>query len=296
MTRRGVRSNFFDEMNKNTQKRRAIGVFDSGIGGLTVALSIRRLLPGEPIVYFGDLLHLPYGSKSEHAVVQFSLAACSFLRSLDIKLLVIACNTAASLAMVRIVQEVDLPVVGVIEPGARAACAVTKNRRVGVIGTPRTIESGSYPAAIKKIDPNIKVYQTPTPLLVPLIEEGWSYHPVLKTVLAEYLKGLVARSIDTIVLGCTHYPLIKKEVQESLHGAGNVRVVDSAETTAGETKKILEQMDMLLSAGIEDNLKVYLTDITTSFRAVAGRIMGSDDIDIEIVSSDYSKDGLRYSI
>jgi glutamate racemase len=283
-------------MKRRLHKNSAIGVFDSGIGGLTVARSIRLLLPEERMVYFGDLLHLPYGSKSEHAVVQFSMAACGFLRSLNIKLLVVACNTAASLAMERIVREVDVPVVGVIEPGAKRACAVTKNRRVGIIGTPRTIESGSYTAALKKIDPTVEVYQKSTPLLVPMIEEGWIGHPALMMVLDEYLSYFKEKAIDTIVLGCTHYPLIRGEVKESLQGVEMAQVVDSAETTAEETKIVLDEMKMHRAPESDDRLTVYLTDVTTGFRAVAGRILGCENIDIEIVSSDYAAGRLQYSV
>ena len=283
-------------MKRKLQRGCAIGVFDSGIGGLTVARSIRQLLPEERMVYFGDLLHLPYGSKSEHAVVQFSLAACSFLRTRNIKLLVVACNTAASLAMEKIVREVDVPVVGVIEPGARSACVVTKNRRVGVIGTARTIESESYRKAIERIDPKIAVFQKPTPLLVPMIEEGWIGHPALRMVLAEYLEYFIEQEIDTIVLGCTHYPLIRNEIRASLHGVGTVQIVDSAETTAAEARRILEAMDLLQCSGNDETPTVYLTDSTTSFRATAGSILGDDNIEIEVVSSDFSTGRLQYCI
>jgi len=270
-------------------------VFDSGIGGLTVARAVRKLLPDERIIYFGDLLHLPYGSKSGSAVVQFSLAACRFLCSQNIKLLVIACNTAASLAMERIVREVGVPVIGVIGPGAETACAVTRNNRVGVIGTSRTIESGSYRSAIAGINPLIEIFQKPTPLLVPMIEEGWIGHPVLGLVLEEYLGGFITKDIDTIVLGCTHYPLIRHEVERVLDGGKNIRVVDSADSTAEKTKKLLESNDMCQPAGGEAILKAWLTDNTPSFREVAGRILGGESIDVSLVDSDYCPEGLCYS-
>jgi len=279
----------------HTDKRAAIGVFDSGIGGLTVARAVRGLLPDERIVYFGDLLHLPYGSKSGPAVVQFSLAACRFLSLQNIKVLVIACNTAASLAMERIVREVGVPVIGVIDPGAETACAATRNNRVGVIGTSRTIESGSYRAAIAGINPLIEVFEKPTPLLVPMIEEGWIGHPVLRMVLEEYLDGFIMNDIDTIVLGCTHYPLIRHEVEEVLNGTKNIHVVDSANSTAERTKKLLEANDMRRHKGGEDSLKVWLTDSTPGFREVAGRIMGRENIDVSLVDSDYCSEGLCYS-
>ncbi|MBN2325488.1 MAG: glutamate racemase [Spirochaetes bacterium] len=279
----------------HTDKRAAIGVFDSGIGGLTVARAVHKLLPREHIVYFGDLLHLPYGSKSETAVVQFSLAACRFLCSQNIKLLVVACNTAASLAMKRIVSEVDVPVIGVVGPGAKTACAATRNNRVGVIGTSRTIESGSYRSAIAGINPLIMVFEKPTPLLVPMIEEGWIGHPVLRLVLQEYLGGFITSDIDTIVLGCTHYPLIRREIEEVLDGTKTVQVVDSADSTALKTKRLLEENDLQRPPGKVDTLKVWLTDSTPGFRVVAERIMGKESIDVSLVDSGYCSEGLRYS-
>ena len=294
MTREAGCCTFLPDMSMITDTQASIGVFDSGIGGLTVARAVRKLLPDEHIVYFGDLLHLPYGSKSETAVIQFSLAACRFLCSQNIKLLVIACNTAASLAMTHIVRETGVPVIGVIGPGAEAACAATRNRRVGVIGTARTIEIGSYKSAIANINPEIKVFQKPTPLLVPMIEEGWVGHPVLRLVLEEYLGEFVTNGIDTIVLGCTHYPLIRDDVTAVLDGEREIRVVDSADCTASRTKKMLEKQGMHRSAGDGDPLKVWVTDSTPGFRVVAGRIMGRESIEVSLVDSDYNSGGLQY--
>jgi glutamate racemase len=163
-----------------------------------------------------------------------------------------------------------------------------------VIGTSRTVESGSYRAAIAAIDPAVEVFEKATPLLVPLIEEGWTGHPVLMMVLKEYLGGFVEKGIDTIVLGCTHYPLIRREIRESLQGDENIWVVDSADTTAGETKRILEEKGIRRSAGGTVPFTVYLTDVTRRFREVAGTILEADVVDIRSVASDYTDRGLRY--
>jgi glutamate racemase len=269
--------------------QRPIGVFDSGVGGLTVVAAIRRALPEETIFYLGDLLHLPYGSKSARAVVDFTRAAVRFLVDRDIKLLVIACNTATSIALEVIAGELSIPVIGVIEPGARAAGAATRNRRVGVIGTTRTVESGAYAAALRELDPFISTFQAATPLLVPLIEEGWMHHPVLRTVLDEYLLPLRERHIDTIVLGCTHYPLIREAVGEALPG---VTVVDSAETTAQETAAVLREEG--LQGGGGGGYRIFLTDYTESFRTVGERILQGTLGNIRTITLSYAEGEIEY--
>jgi glutamate racemase len=276
---------------------RPIGVFDSGVGGLTVAAAIQRALPAESIVYFGDLLHLPYGSKSSRAVEEFTRAAVQFLLERSVKLIVIACNTATSIAAHLIREEVNVPVLGVIDPGARAACRMTVNRRIGVIGTKRTIESNAYAEAIGKLDPRAEVFQRATPLLVPLIEEGWQSHPATRLVLTEYLRDFMERGIDTIVLGCTHYPLIRTEIKDIL---GDVHVVDSAETTAGETAKILVHGGRTAGVRRADEgeggaLQVYLTDYTDVFESMGERILGVQLNDLHVIDLHWEEGAIRYS-
>jgi len=272
---------------------RAIGVFDSGIGGLTVVASIKRLLPDEKIVYFGDLLHLPYGSKSKGALLSFAMAAVQFLISQDIKLLVIACNTATSIAKRVIENKISIPVIGVVEPGASTACNATKNKRVGVIGTQRTIESNAYRESILKIDPNVSVFQKSTPLLVPLIEEGWIGHPVLNMVLEEYFKDFNGKEIDTIVLGCTHYPLIKKQVQGVM---GNVGIVDSAGSTAESVKKVLVEQEMLVKKKVDAAYKIYLTDYTDNFKNLGEIILEREISDFKVIELTHSKGEMLYTV
>jgi glutamate racemase len=271
-----------------------IGVFDSGVGGLTVVAAIKRLLPSEKVIYFGDLLHLPYGSKSSKAVLDFSRAAVNFLIQQDIKLLVIACNTATSIAMLQIKDEVDIPVIGVISPGALAACKISKNRRIGVIGTTRTIESGAYEQALTENGKGISVFQKATPLLVPLIEEGWIGHPVMRLVLMEYLNFFQETAIDTIVLGCTHYPLVKEEIQKVLP---SVNIVDSAETTAVLVKEtLIHEGSCKEESNKNAGCSIYLTDFTDNFRIMGERIIGKEICTIKLIKLNHSETRIKYSI
>jgi glutamate racemase len=277
---------------------RPIGVFDSGIGGLTVAAAIKRAVPLEHIVYFGDLLHLPYGSKSSRAVLDFTRAAVQFLLSRSVKLVVIACNTATSIAKEQIEAEIDIPVVGVINPGAQAACNLTRSAKIGVIGTERTISSNAYRDAIHTLRPEISVYQKATPLLVPLIEEGWQSHPVMNLVLSEYLKVFEVDGVDAVVLGCTHYPLIKSEVQDILHG---VTVVDSADTTAQAIVEILREEHIQRepaskSAESEGYYKIYLTDYTDVFKSMGERILNMAIDDVNIITLNWTEGKINYHI
>jgi len=277
---------------------RPIGVFDSGIGGLTVAAAIKRALPSEDIVYFGDLLHLPYGSKSSRAVLDFTRAAVQFLLARSVKLIVIACNTATSIAKARIEREVDVPVVGVIEPGARAACEVTRSDRIGVIGTQRTIASNAYGDAISALNPGVSVYQKATPLLVPLIEEGWQSHPVMRLVLSEYLKDFSDAGVDAVVLGCTHYPLIKSHVQDILK---SVRVVDSADTTAQAIIRTMrdgniQRENPSMSTEKKGCYKIYLTDYTDVFKSMGEQILGRVIDDVNIITLNWTEGKINYHV
>jgi glutamate racemase len=269
---------------------RPIGVFDSGVGGLTVAAAIRKALPDESIIYLGDLLHLPYGSKSSRAVVEFTRAASHYLIEQRIKILVIACNTATSIARETIEAEVDIPVIGVIGPGASAACTRTKNRQIGVIGTHRTISSNAYGRAIREIDPDASVIQKATPLLVPLIEEGWTAHPITRMVLSEYFRDM-GESIDTLVLGCTHYPLIRRTVADMLPGIG---IVDSAETTAAEAARAIEELSLSCSPGRRGDYEIYLTDDTDTFRSIGEHILGKELTDVRLIDLDYVEGKIEY--
>ncbi|MFQ5441244.1 MAG: glutamate racemase [Thermodesulfobacteriota bacterium] len=218
-------------------KENPIGVFDSGIGGLTVLKEIVRLLAGEDTVYLGDTARVPYGTKSRETVVRYALEDAAFLRGFGVKIMVAACNTASAYAINELKRELDIPVIGVIGPGARAAVAATKSDKIGVIGTEGTVQSRAYSMAIKELDPGMEVFEEPCPLFVPLVEEGFVNGPITELVVERYLGGLKKSSIDTLVLGCTHYPLLKGAIKQFM-GTG-VTLIDSAEATASEVKRIL---------------------------------------------------------
>jgi glutamate racemase len=209
---------------------RPIGVFDSGIGGLTVVREIFRVLPEAPVLFFGDTARLPYGPKSAETVVRFSRQNTCFLLSRDVRFVVVACNTASSVALPALQAGSPVPVIGVIEPGARAAARATRNGTIGVIGTRGTVASGAYERALRAIDPSFRVVSAACPLLVPLAEEGWVDHPVTESVIREYLAPLLDRSIDTLILGCTHFPVLLAAIRR-VAGEG-VAIVDSARETA----------------------------------------------------------------
>ena len=191
-----------------------IGVFDSGVGGLTVAREIMRNLPSEKIVYFGDTARVPYGSKSKETIIRYSRQIIRFLQEQQVKAIVIACNTASAFALDAVRDEFDIPIIGVIEPGAKVAAAQTRNKRVGVIGTVGTVGTGIHAEYLKQLDPEITVFGKACPLFVPLVEEGWLHDPVTDEVAARYLKELQDKDVDTLILGCTHYPLLRSTIRK----------------------------------------------------------------------------------
>jgi glutamate racemase len=262
---------------------RAVGVFDSGVGGLTVLKEILSQLPGEELIYLGDTARVPYGTKSPRTVLRYALEAAAFLVKQRVKLLVVACNTASSVALPALEERFKLPVIGVIEPGARKAVAVTRNRKVGVIGTEGTVKSGAYPRAIHQLDPGIEVFSTPCPLFVPLAEEGWAEHAVARLAAAEYLAPLIDRGIDTLVLGCTHYPLLKTTLQQVL--GEEVALVDSAEETAFSVAKRLREGELLGTASPGEP-RFFVTDVPTRFEKVGGAFWGRTLQRIEQVGLD----------
>lgn len=254
---------------------RPIGIFDSGIGGLTVLREVRRKLPSEPLVYFGDTAHLPYGTKSKETITRFSLDNVRFLRSFGTKLVIVACNTASALSLDAIRAHNDVPVIGVIEPGARQAIRLTRNGRVGVIGTKATIGSGSYEAWLKRLDPSVKVYSQACPLFVPLVEEGWLDGDVVAKVARQYLSPLKSFGIDTLILGCTHYPLLKDVIRQAM--GARVRLVNSAEETAREARLLLGRLGLASPArrGRVSECRFYVSDEPEPFRTLGERFLGS---------------------
>ena len=216
---------------------RPLGIFDSGIGGLTVLREMRREVPNENIVYFGDTAHVPYGTKSKETITKFSMENVRFLQGFDVKIVVVACNTASSLSLEALKNHFSMPILGVIEPGAKQALKTTRNGRIGVIGTKATIGSGAYETCLKALDPKLKVYSQACPLFVPFVEEGWLDGKVVEKVAKIYLEPIKKFGVDSLILGCTHYPLLTKVIQKIL--GKKVRLVNSAEETATEATKLL---------------------------------------------------------
>ena len=225
-----------------------VGVFDSGVGGLTVAREIMRNLPSEKIVYFGDTARVPYGIKSKENVIRDSRQIIHFLLEQQVKAIVIACNTASAFALDEVRDEFEIPILGVIEPGARVAAKETKNKKVGVIGTEGTISSGIHASYLKKLNPEITVIGKACPLFVPLVEEGWLHDPVTLEVVARYLQEFKEKDVDTLILGCTHYPLIRSTIRDFM--GERVRLVNPAYETALALASLLEK-EGLLSTGTE---------------------------------------------
>ncbi len=257
--------------------QRAIGVFDSGVGGLTVAQSLIELLPGERIVYFGDTARVPYGSKSKNTIIRFAEENTRFLLSKDVKCVVVACNTATAIALPHLQETFRVPIIGVVTPGAARAVSATRNRRIGVIGTMRTVTSGAYSEAITEMEPQAEVYARACPLFVPLIEENWIGHEATRLVVREYLDELVARGIDTLVLGCTHYPLLADVIRMCYPG---LVLVDSAVSTAETVLKILTEAGMLAGDTAGDRIHIWLSDYSENFHELAGRILHRDIDDV----------------
>ena len=263
-----------------------VGVFDSGVGGLTVAREIMRNLPSEKIVYFGDTARVPYGNKSKENIIRYSRQIIHFLMEQQVKAIVIACNTASAFALDAVRDEFDVPILGVIEPGARVAAAETRNKKVGVIGTVGTVSSGIHETYLKRFDPEIIVIGKACPLFVPLVEEGWLHDPVTMEVTARYLQEFKDIGADTLILGCTHYPLIRSTIREFM-GEG-VRLVNPAYETALELQRLLRDKDLESTGNEQEEFpyRFYVSDLAEKFKAFANSILPYDvemtqKIDIE---------------
>lgn len=252
---------------------RAIGIFDSGVGGLTVLREVHRQIPNEQLVYLGDTARVPYGTKSPQTVRRYAHEAARFLVAQRVKVLVVACNTASAVALDTLAATYRLPVVGVIEPGARRALEVTESGRIGVVGTEGTIRSGAYERALQAGIPKVQVFSAACPLFVPLAEEGWAEHPVAHLAAEEYLKPLIDKDIDTLVLGCTHYPILKQTLQQVV--GPKVSLIDSAEETAKEVSNLLNREDLYRQdASSAGDTRYFVTDIPDRFERVGGRFFG----------------------
>jgi glutamate racemase len=257
-----------------------VGVFDSGIGGLTVAHEVIRQLPHESVLYFGDTARVPYGPKSPDTVRRYSREIACFLQEQGVKSIVIACNTATAHALNVLRAEFEMPVIGVVEPGARAAVAATEEGRIGVIGTVGTVKSGAYERAIRAIDSDVFITARACPLFVPLVEEGWTDHEATRLIAHEYLEPLIAADIDTLVLGCTHYPLLKPLLREVL--GDDVRLIDSAEETAAETARTLAVADIAAPEDADPTYRFVASDDPLQFLQLGQRFLGDTIEGVEI--------------
>lgn len=251
-----------------------IGVFDSGVGGLTVAREIMRQLPDERIVYFGDTARVPYGSKSKETIIRFSRQIIRFLKTKNVKAIVVACNTASALALEEIQSELDIPIIGVLKPGAKVAAETTQNGKIGVIATESTIASQLYTRVIQSHLPQAQVLGKPCPLFVPLVEEGWMKDPVTMEVANRYLEPLKESGIDTLILGCTHYPLLRSTVRQVM--GEEVNLVNPAYETAIELKHLLGEMNLLNDGQgrFEGPIhQFYVSDAAEKFKNFANSIL-----------------------
>lgn len=253
-----------------------IGVFDSGVGGLTVAREIMRHLPNENIVYFGDTARVPYGSKSKDNIIRYSRQIINFLKTKQVKAIVIACNTASALALEVVREEIDIPIIGVVEPGARAALEITQTKKIGVIGTEATIRSAMYEKIIQEADKEAKVIGKACPLFVPLVEEGFAKHKVTEEIIDFYLDSFLKTDIDSLILGCTHYPLLRSKIKQYV--GEQITLVNPAYETAMDLKKILETcgMENTGKEQVQVSYEFYVSDAADKFKQFANSILPYD--------------------
>jgi len=255
-------------------KNNPLGVFDSGLGGLTVVRALKRQLPGEDIVYYGDTARVPYGTKSKKSIIDFSIENTRALLKHNVKMIIVACNSSSSYALNILKKEFHVPIIGVIHAGAKKAVTLTKNKRVGVIATCATITSCAYTKAIKRHDKEVRVFTRTCPLFVPLVEEGWFTQPVSTNIAKEYLASLKRANIDTLILGCTHYPLLKSVIQKVM--GTKVVLVDSAREIASEVKNYLKDAESLKVLKRKPRYKFLITDRPQEFKRIAKNFLGED--------------------
>ena len=263
-------------MGMDVKRTAPIGVFDSGVGGLTVAREIMRNLPNEDIVYFGDTARVPYGSKSKDNIIRYSRQIIHFLQTKGVKAIVIACNTASALALETVKDEFDIPIIGVVEPGARAALAVTETKKIGVIGTEATVRSAMYEKIIQGTRPDVSVLAKACPLFVPLVEEGFKKHHVTDEIIDYYLASLKESDIDALILGCTHYPLLRSKIRDYV--GEKITLVNPAYETAMDLKVILQENDMENPdvEGDHGSYSFYVSDAADKFKQFANSILPYD--------------------
>ena len=274
----------------HTDKQKPIGVFDSGIGGLTVVKRLATTLPNESIIYFGDTARVPYGSKSNSTVIEYSIQNTKFLLQKNIKALVVACNTASSIAIPDLKKMFDIPIIGMIEPGSRMALKKSQSKNIGVIGTRATVGNLAYSKEIKRLNGSAQVVEKPCPLFVPLAEEGWIKHKATYEIAEEYLKELRENKIDTLVLGCTHYPILSEVIQEVI--GLKVALIDSGVASSELIKAELEKFNLLSDSEKTGSQEYYVSDIPAKFKEVAELFLGRaidhvHKVDLEVLISEH---------
>ena len=268
-------------------KNLSIGMFDSGIGGLTVLKEVRKILPNEHIIYLGDTARVPYGNKSPQTITKYALESAIFLLTKGIKILVVACNTSSALALGVLQKKLPVPVLGVIEPGAKEAVRHSKNKKIGIIGTKATISSMAYVNAMKRLDPDIEVFSKPCPLFVPIAEEGLENDKVAIFMAEKYLEELKACGIDTLVLGCTHYPLLEWAIK-TIMGDG-ITIINTGIETAKEVQKTLDKKRILNDSGKRIS-EYFVTDSPETFKEIGNRFLGEEIKRIKFLKSIEFKD------
>lgn len=265
---------------------RSIGVFDSGLGGLTAVKQIMRELPYESIVYFGDTGRVPYGTRSDETIIKYSKNDVNFLIEKEVKLIVVACGTVSSVALPILKNEYDIPIIGVVEAATGAALSKTKNGKIGIIGTPGTIKSGSYEKLIKQMNPEIETFSAACPLFVPLVENGHFDTPVAKLVIEEYLAPIRKEGVDTLILGCTHYPLLEKSISEFM--GGGVTLINSGAEVAKLLKSYFEENDLGCERSAKKQYRYYVSDNVDGFETLGG-IFLEEKIDGQVEKIDIEK-------
>ena len=269
------------EANMENRPAGAVGVFDSGVGGLTVVRALMERLPFEDIIYFGDTARVPYGVKSVETISLYAREITELLLKQNVKLLIVACNTMAAVARQVIEDLSPVPVLNVIDAGAQSAVDATSRKYVGVIGTPATINSNAYARAIHELDPEIRIFSQACPLFVPLVEEGWLDHEVTRLTAREYLKPVLCHPVDTLVLGCTHYPLLKPLLQEVVGDA--IRLVDSAEAMAEQAASVLSRLGLRNPGPAPPEYRFQVSDVPLRFQSIGERFLGRALPNVQVV-------------
>lgn len=266
----------------NPQSEAPIGIFDSGVGGLTVFRALERRLPNESLIYLGDTARVPYGTRSKETIERYALEDARFIQSQNVKAIVIACNTASAMASSILRESCSVPVLGVIRPGSREAISQTRNRRIGLIATEATVNSGAYEKAMRAMRDDLDIISRACPLFVPLAEEGWANHPVTLQVAEEYLRDLIDDDVDTLVLGCTHYPILRTVIEQVM--GSEVALIDSGEAVADVVAKMLEENNLMRESTEPRRESFYVTDSAARFRRVAEIFLGRSIESLETIS------------